>query len=394
MSASAPDRPSALAGVRVFDLASVGPAARASSILADYGADIVKVAPVPRDAHTQVVPEHWAYSGQRRTRRVQIDLKSDAGREIFLQLVEGADVVIESFRPGVLDRLGLGFEVLRARQRRIILCSTTGYGQSGPRAQAAGHDIDYQAVAGALALLAPPVDDNARLPGATFADSAGGGMQAVIGILAALLRRQATGIGEHLDVSVTHGMVNLMALPIDEYLATGIAPGPGHDVLSGRYACYSTYQCADARWVAVGAIEAKFYANLCRGLGCEEWIGAQYDDDAQPRVRAAFTNAFASRPRSEWLHALGNADTCVAPVNDIAEVTDDPQLGARGLIVEAEHPTQGRFRQLAPVLAGQDPIDGVINVPDVTVTDTDVVFAEAGIAAEQVAGLRAEGVIA
>lgn len=394
MSPAASDRPSALAGVRVLDLASVGPAARASSILADYGADVVKVAPVPRDAARQVVPHHYAYSGQRRTRRVQIDLKADAGRDVFLELVGAADVVIESFRPGVLERLGLSHDVLSARNPRIVVCSTSGYGQKGQRRGDVGHDLDYQAVAGALAASERAPGDKPGLPGATFADSAGGGMHAVIAILAALVRRQATGTGEYLDVSITDGVLNLTSLMIDEYLATGAAPAPGHDVLSGRYSCYGTYQCEDGRWVAVGAIEAKFFANVCRVLGCDEWAERQYDDDAQPKIRAALTSAFASRTREEWLAVFDGVDACVAPVNTIPEVAADPQLTLRDLIVEADHPTQGRFRQLGPVLAGQDPVDGVVAVPDVTVTDTDAVFAEAGIDAARVADLRVQGVIA
>lgn len=386
--------PSALAGVRVLDLASVGPAARASAILADYGADIVKVAPVPRDAQRQIVPAYYAYSGQRGTRRVQIDLKADAGREAFLGLVASADVVIESFRPGVLDRLGLGFAVLAATRPEIIVCSTSGYGQTGPRAATAGHDIDYQAVAGALWNAERAPDDKPGLPGATFADSAGGGMHAVIAILAALLRRRATGHGEHLDVSITEGVLNLTSLIIDEHLATGNEPGPGHDILSGRYACYGTYQCADGAWIAVGAIEPAFFANLCRGLGCDEWIDAQLDDAAQPQVRAAFTTAFASRARPEWFEALGGADTCVAPVNDIASVVTDPQLVARSVIVDAEHPVHGRFRQLGPLLAGMDPAPEVTRAPDVTITDTDAVFAESGLTPAAITDLRAAGVVA
>lgn len=380
--------------MRVLDLASVGPAARASAILADYGADIVKIAPVPRDVQRQVVPAFHAYSGQRRTRRIQLDLKADKGRETFLGLATTADVVIESFRPGVLDRLGLGFGTLSATRPEIILCSTSGYGQTGPRAATAGHDIDYQAVAGALWNAERAPGDKPGLPGATFADSAGGGMHAVIAILAALLRRQTTGHGEHLDVSIADGVLNLTSLMVDEHLATGAEPGPGHDILSGRYACYSTYQCADGAWVAVGAIEHAFFTNLCRGLGCDQWVDHQLDDDAQPKIRAAFTVAFASRARSEWLDQLGDADTCVAPVNTIAEVVADPQTVARGLVVVAEHPTHGRFRQLGPLLAGMDPAPAVTQVPDVTRTDTDAVLADAGLAADTIAELRAAGVVA
>ncbi len=386
--------PSALTGVRVLDLASVGPAARASAILADYGADVVKVGPVPRDASRHIVPAHHAYSGQRRTRRVRIDLKADEGRAAFLDLVGEADVVIESFRPGVLARLGLGYATLSDRAPRIIVCSTSGYGQTGPRAQVAGHDLNYQALAGALWSAERAGTDKPGLPGATFADSAGGGLHAVIAILAALLRRQITGVGEHLDVSIAEGVLHLTSLAVDEHLATGAEPGPGHDILSGRYACYATYQCADGGWIAVGAIEPVFYANLCRGLGCAEWIDRQLDDTAQPAIRAAFTAAFASRPRHEWLAELEHADTCVAPVNDFAAVVADPQFVARGVVVEADHPVHGRFRQLGPLLAGMDPAPVVTPVPDLAVTDTDAVLAEAGCAAGTIADLRAAGVVA
>lgn len=388
------ERPSALTGVRVLDLASVGPAARASSILADYGADLIKVAPVPRDAARQIVPHHHAYSGQRRTRRVQIDLKAPTGRAVFLRLVESTDVIIESFRPGVLTRLALDHETLARHNAGIIVCSTSGYGQTGPRATEAGHDIDYQALGGALATSERTVGDKPGLPGATFADSAGGGMHAAIAILAALQRRRLTGRGEHLDVSITEGVLNLTALMIDEHLATGAVPGPGHDVLSGRYACYGTYQCADGRWVAVGAIEAKFFAELCRVLGLAEWADRQLDDDAQAAMRAAIQAAFATRGRDEWLAAFDGVDACVAPVYSIDEVVADPQHVDRGVVVEAEHPVHGRFRQLGPVLAGMDPVTEPVPIPDVTRTDTDAVFAEAGIPADRIADLRVEGVIA
>lgn len=387
-------QPSALAGVRVLDLASVGPAARASSILADYGADVVKVGPVPRDAAKQITPSHYAYSGQRRTRRIQIDLKSPLGRDAFLSLVRHSDVVLESYRPGVMTRLGIGFDTLRQENPQIILCSTSGFGQDGPRASEAGHDIDYQAITGALSCAEPAAGIKPGLPGATFADSAGGGMHAAIAILAALKRRHATHAGEHLDVSIADGMLNLMSLAIDEYLATDVEPHPGHGMLTGRYACYGTYQCADGQWLAVGAIEAKFFANLCTALGHRELIDSQLDDTAQPTIRVAFTSTFATRTRAEWLDVFASIDACVAPVLQIADVVHDPQFIARQAVVLAEHPTHGRFKQLAPTLAGMDPIVGVIGVPDASVTDTDDVFAQVGVDEHRVAHLRAQGVIA
>lgn len=384
----------ALAGITVLDLASVGPAARASAMLADYGATVVKVGPVPKDAARQITPPAYAYSGHRGMRRILIDLKDADGRDAFLALATDADVVVESFRPGVMARLGIDYDALVSVNPDVILCSTTGFGQDGPIASWAGHDIDYQAMAGVLSCAEPADDDKPGLPGATFADSAGGGMHAAMAIMAALLRRNATGEGEHLDVSIAEGVLSLMSLAVDEYLATGVVPGPGHNILTGRYACYATYRCADDAWVAVGAIEPAFYRNLCRILGCDEWADRQLDDDAQDGVRAAFAAAFATKPRVEWLHDLGPHDTCVAPVLTVPELVDDPQFVARGVVHEADHPTEGRIRQLGPLLAGMDRTPRVHDLPDLHITQTDDLLAAAGVAVETISSLRSRGVVA
>src|SRR5258706_12378438 len=228
--------------------------------------------------------------------RTLLDLKSDAGRDAFLRLAARADVMIESFRPGVMDRLGLGDTAVRAVNPAIVYCSTSGYGQTGPRAQWAGHDLNYLAVGGYLDCSGRAEDGGPALPGATIGDAAGGGMQAVIAILAALVQRSATGEGAYLDVSVADGVVALMSLYIDEFLATGEVPGPRHNILTGRYACYDVYRCADDRWIAVAAIEPHFYANLCRALNCERWLAHQTDDDLQAAVPADFGAAFPTPP--------------------------------------------------------------------------------------------------
>ncbi len=205
-------------------------------------------------------------------------------------------MVIESFRPGVVDRLGIGVRRRSARVNpAIVYCSTSGYGQNGPCSQWAGHDLNYLAVGGYLDCSGRDADGGPALPGATIGDGAGGGMQAVIAILAALVQRAATGEGAYLDVSVADGVVALMSLYVDEYLATGEVPGPRHNILTGRYACYDVYRCADGEWLAVGAIEPHFYANLCRALGCEQWLEHQTDDAVQDAIRADFRAAFATR---------------------------------------------------------------------------------------------------
>jgi len=380
--------------VTVLDLSSVGPAARATRLLADYGATVVKVGAVPGRGPAPVSPPFFAYSAQRGMRRAQLDVRRPEGLEAFLALAAGADVVVESFRPGVVDRLGIGYHDVRAVNAAIIYCSTSGYGQGGPRSGWAGHDLDYLAVAGYLATSGPGADGGPPIPGATIADAAAGGMHAALAIAAALFSRQLTGAGTFLDVSVADGALWLMSLAVDEYLAMGTEPGPGHDVLTGRYACYGTYRAADGRWLAVAAIEAKFFANLCRALGCEEWTDRQYDDDAQDEVRAAFAAAFARRDRDTWVATLSGDDTCVAPVQTVSEVADDPQFTARGAVVTATD-TDGRsFRQVGPVLAGMPPVSAPVLVRDAAVTDTDELLEAAGVARKRIVDLRRQGVVA
>jgi len=376
-----------LAGTTVLDLSTVGPAARCTRLLADYGARVIKVGPVPSADAQPIEPTFFAYSGHRGMGRVLLDLKDEDGREAFLVLAAAADVVVESFRPGVVDRLGIGYDAVSTRNPDIVYCSTSGYGQDGPHAQWAGHDIDYLAVGGFLAMSTPGVDGAPPLPGATIADAAAGGMHAALAITASLAGRAQTGRGAYLDVSVAEGVLWLMSLAIDEQLALGGDISPGHDVLSGRYACYAPYRASDGKWLAVGAIEAKFFANLCNALGCPEVARNQYDDDAQPAIRSAFGAAFETRPRDEWIEVLSSSNTCVAPVLDVAELAHHPHFVARDTVTEARHPAEGRFRQLAPLLAGMPrlPAGEVIELPDPAHTVTEHLLKEAGVDGQTVA---------
>src|SRR3954468_3294141 len=287
-----------LDGIPLLDLSTVGPAARASRWLADYGARVVKVG---APAGLQIEPPFYAYSAHRGMERVGIDLKSPSGLEEFMALVDAADVLIESFRPGVVDRLGIGYDAVKGRNPRIVYCSTSGYGQDGPRSQWAGHDLNYLGVGGFLDCTGRRAGGQPPIPGATVADSAGGGMHAIVAILAALVRRVSTGEGAYLDVSVHDGVLALMALHVDEYLATGEVP---HNVLTGRYACYDTYETADGRWLAVAAIEPRFWANLCRLLELEQWTARQTDDSVQDGIRADLRATFHSKTRDEWTSLL------------------------------------------------------------------------------------------
>jgi alpha-methylacyl-CoA racemase len=389
MSASGP-----LAGVTVLDLSTVGPGTRATRLLADYGARVIKVGAPPKKAGVQTEPAFWAYSARRGWRQARIDLKAPEGRDAFLALAAKADVVLESYRPGVVARLGIGYEDALRVNPRIVYCSTSGYGQTGPAAGWAGHDLNYLAVGGYLHTSGRGAGGKPPLPGATIADSAAGGMHAALSITAALLARDRTGAGAYLDVSVVEGVLSLMSLSIDDHLATGAHPAPGHDVLTGRYAYYDTYRCRDGKWLAVGAIEPHFFRNLVKALGCERWLAHQNDDAAQEGMRADFAAAFVMRDRDDWVAELAPGDCCVAAVQTIAELVADPQLAARGAFGEAIDPSGRRFRQLAPALAGMTKPGEPVQVRDATASDTAALLAEAGLAADQIDALRASGVIA
>ncbi|MCU1375438.1 MAG: L-carnitine dehydratase/bile acid-inducible protein, partial [Actinomycetia bacterium] len=275
-----------LDGTTVLDLSSVGPGTRASRWLADYGATVVKVGAVPSAGNVQIIPVYHAYGGHRGMKRALFDLKSGEGREAFLRLAEGADVVLESFRPGVMARLGVSYDDVRARNPGIVYCSTSGFGQNGPASQWAGHDLNYLAIGGFLDVSEKAEGGKPPVPGTTIADSAAGGMHAVMSICAALVQKQRTGEGAYLDVSVADGVVQLMSVNIEEHLATGVVPGHRHTMTTGRYACYDTYQAADGGWLSVAAIEAKFWANLCNLLGLTQWAAHHTDDAVQDQVRA------------------------------------------------------------------------------------------------------------
>ena len=385
--------PPLLEGFTVLDLSSVGPASRCSRILADYGASVITVGPTSRKGSVQIQPPYFSYGAGRGMKRMQVDLKATEGKAAFLRLAAAADVVIESFRPGVAARLGIGYDDLKRLNPRVVYCSTSGYGQDGPYSSWTGHDLNYLALGGFLDCSSRRDDGAPAIPGATVADSAAGGMQAAIAILAALLRRGASGEGAYLDVSVADGVLSLMSLHIDEYLATRNEPGPGSNILTGRYACYDLYRTRDGKWLSLAAIEPAFFANLCKALGLERWIPYQLDDARQEEIRAALRKAFAERDRDDWIAELAPADTCVAPVYSVPELVDDPHLLARKVFLEAKHPEHGGFRQVGPVLAGGRREQPAHRVRSEAETDTDALLREVGMTKQQIEELRHAGVV-
>ncbi|MCE2392270.1 MAG: CoA transferase [Proteobacteria bacterium] len=380
-----------LDGITVLDLSSVGPASRASRWLADYGATVVKVGPTASRAGVLIDPPFYSYGAGRGLKRIRLDLKSPGGLDAFLRLAERSDVLIESFRPGVAERIGIGYAALSERNPGLVYCSTSGYGQSGPYSQWAGHDINYLALGGFLDCSTARADGGPPIPGATVADSAGGGMHALVAILAALVRRAGSGEGTHLDVCAADAVLALMSQHIDEYLSTGVLPGPGSNILTGRFACYDCYRTRDGKWLAVGAIEPHFYANLCKALGLEQYIPYQEDDARQDEIREAFRAAFAERDRDDWVAELAPANTCVSPVYSVPELIADPHYRERGVFCSANDAERGEFELLAPVFAGSRRDLPVYQVRPKRASDTDEFLRYAGLSAAEIEELRTSG---
>jgi len=323
-----------LTGIRILDLTRLLPGAYCTLLLADMGADVIKVEePGAGDYMRWTPPLAGGQSAlfnaiNRNKRSVTLNLKADAGRDLLLRLVQGADVLVEGNRPGVMDRLGLGWEVVHARNPRLVMCSITGYGQDGPFASRAGHDLNYMATAGGLGLNGerdgPPVP-----PAVQVADIGGGGLQPAVAILGALVGVQRGGEGRWIDASMTDGAVSWLALALATH-AGGETVARGHQRLSGRFACYRVYACKDGGYYSVAALEPKFWSALCSALERPDLVDLQYSDDSV--VHVALEEMFASRTRLEWQRRLSALDACCEPVLDIDEVPSHPQIAARRLI--------------------------------------------------------------
>ncbi len=345
--------------ITVLDLTRLLPGAVATMMLGDFGAQVVKIEePVVGDParHSRAGifkkdgrPGAYFLATNRNKRSITLNLKHPAGREIFLKLAAEADVVVEGFRPGVMDRLGIGYESLKAINPRLIYCSISGYGQDGPYRDKAGHDINYISTAGLLGVNGAK-DGAPAIPGVQIADLAGGSLHAVVGILLALQARERTGEGQTVDISMTDCSLSLMYIPFAAYIANGTQPRRGAEGLSGRYACYQLYETKDGRYLSLGALEPKFWVNACGVLGREDLIASQFSDDHQQTAIDALREIFRTRSAAEWLAAFEGVDTCITLVKDIAEMIADPQIQQRGLIAEIEYAPGETLPQIAPVI--------------------------------------------
>jgi len=311
-----------LDGLCVLDLTRLLPGAAATMVLANFGAEVIKIEQPGGGDYARSLPPMIDGVGavftlvNRGKKSIVLDLKNPGDREAFLRLVDRADVLLEGFRPGVMKRLGLDYQTLGERNPRLIYTALTGYGQSGPYAAMAGHDINYVALGGLLDLTGGP-DGPPVIPGTPVADMAAGTLQAVIGVLLALAARERTGRGQLVDVSMLDGVVSLLPVALALYAAKGEAPRRGDQKLTGRYACYNVYRARDGRWLAVGALEPKFWVELCRGLGCEQLAAEQFAEGPRQREMIRELAAiFRTRDAAEWFAQFRDRDACLTLIQD------------------------------------------------------------------------------
>ncbi|GIX48142.1 MAG: CoA transferase [Candidatus Tectimicrobiota bacterium] len=396
-----------LEGIQVLDLTRLAPGPHCTMILADLGAEVLKIEepgpPTGRRAQQAAgQPTEWKVPGidrhspfnalNRNKRSMGLNLKTDAGREIFYKLAERADVVVEEFRPGVAKRLGIDYETLRPRNPRLIYCAITGYGQTGPYRTQVGHDINYIAMAGALGIMGPK-DGPPTIPHNLLADYAGGGMHGAIGILAALLARERTGRGQFVDIAMTDGVLTLLAASLSNYFGAGLIPQRGEGMLDGAAPFYNVYRTKDDKWLSIGAIEPWFYANLCKALGREDLIPYEFDTARWPEIRQIFQDIFRTKTRDEWFDVLSQSDVCVGKVYRYDELEDDPQLQARQMFIELEHPEVGRVKQVGISVKLSETPGQVRRLAPRQFEHTTEVLQSLGYSAEDIAKLRQAGVV-
>ncbi len=391
-----------LADVRVLDLSRLLPGGFCSLLLADFGADVLKVEDTGLGDYvrwSQPTYEGAAESAgsalflalNRNKRSIRIDLKNEQGKEVLRRLAREADVLLESFRPGVLDRLGVGYEALRAENPGLVYCAISGYGQDGPYRDRSGHDMNYLGLVGLLGLTGerdgPPVQSAGQI-----ADVGGGALMAAFGILAALRERDRSGEGQLVDVSMADGSLAWLAMVAGRYFCDGVVPRRGDLELAGRLICYRPYPCADG-WVTLGALEPKFWRNWCEGVGREDLVERQFEAPGS-EAHAEVERIFLERTREQWQAFASEHDCCLEPVLALDEALDSELVRAREMVVELEQPGAGKVRQLGvPVKLSRTP--GDVRAPGPVLGEhTGEVLSSLGYSAEEIAALEEAGAVA
>lgn len=383
-----------LSGVRILDLTRLLPGPLATQHLADYGAEVIKVEDTGAGDYARTMgamagdTSYFYQVVNRNKQSMRLDLKQGEGRALFLRLVESADAVVEGFRPGVMAKLGLGYEDLAAVNPRVVLCSISGYGQTGPYAQRAGHDINYIGYAGVLDQIGgagtPPA-----IPNLQIGDLLGGTMSAAMGLMVALFDARATGRGRHVDVAMTDAALAHAIFPLVEVLAHGGVRPRGEDLLTGGVPCYGVYETSDGRHMAVGALEEKFWHLLCDTLDRADLKPAHLDTGAAgAAARAALEGLFRCRTQGEWAALFDAVDCCVTPILRLEESLSNPQLQARGMVREV-----AGVRQFGPPVRMSGHTSTASTPAPAAGADTERILSSLGLGEDEIASLRDAGVI-
>jgi alpha-methylacyl-CoA racemase len=391
-----------LDGVTVLDLSRLLPGGFCSLMLADYGADVLKVEDTGMGDYVRWAPPHYEGTDpsagsalylalNRGKRSMRLNLKEDRGREVLTRLARHHDVVLESFRPGVMDRLGVGYERLRQENPGLVWCAISGYGQDGPFRGRSGHDINYLALAGLLGLTGER-DGHPVQSAGQIADLGGGALMACFGILAALRERDLSGKGQFVDVSMTDGALSWLAMVAGRYFREREAPRRGALELAGGLLCYRPYACRDGH-VALGALEPKFWAAFCRGVGREDLVERQFDPPGS-EAHAEVERIFVERTRAEWEAFAAEYDCCLEPVLGLDETLDSELVHAREMVVEIDQPGAGPVRQLGvPVKLSRTPGRAAGPAPALGEHTADA-LRKAGYAGDEIEALERAGAIA
>ena len=393
-----------LAGLRVLDLTRLLPGGFCSVLLADFGADVIKVEDTGMGDYIRWGPPYYEGAEpsargamflalNRGKRSIRVDLKQEQGKEVLLRLARGADVLLESFRPGVLDRLGVGYARLRHENSRLIYCAITGYGQDGPATGRSGHDMNYLGLNGLLALTGeadgPPVQSAGQI-----ADIGGGALTAAVGVLIALRERERSGEGQLVDCSMFDGALSWLAMVAAGMLASGSVPRRGGLPLAGGSVCYRPYRCADG-YVTLGALEPKFWAEFCRGVGREDLLEHAFDPPGS-ETHHAVCEVFAARSREQWRAFAAEHDCCLEPVLELDEALSYELVAARQMVVELDQPgAHAPVRLLGPPFKlSRTPADPTRAPGPVLGQHTDEILAAAGYRPEQISELHELGAVA
>ncbi len=377
----------ALSGITVVDLSRLLPGPYCSMILADHGARVISI-----EDKRFLADGLFMDIINRNKRHMTLNLKTTEGKQIFFKLIEKADILLEGFRPGVVNRLGVDYESVRKINPRIVYCSISGFGQTGPYRNRVGHDVNYLSIGGVLDLIGE-TDRPPAIPGIQIADIAGGGMNAAIGILLALFAREKSGQGQYIDISMTDGMVGFLPAAMFFSRLTGSEPVRSDNMLSHRYACYNTYETADGKYLSIGAVEKRFWQKLCKTLEIQDYADLQYDDRRRTEIIDCLRKTFRQKTLAEWEGVLGGSDVCWAPIQSLGDVLKDPLFQAREMVVEFETRSGRKSKTLGVPVKMSDTPGSIRTPPPEFGQDTAAILKELGYTDEEIGVLVEKEVI-